>query len=87
MTLKPSAEAVLNLLCARPEGVTSLDCLRARCGSRLAGRVHELRREGYVIRSAYETTPEGARIVRYFIDRSEPAIAAPLRGRQEAWIA
>ena len=63
--MKPSAEAVLDLLRERPGGVTSLDALKAGCGSRLAGRVHELRGEGHVIRSEWETTDKGARVARY----------------------
>ena len=78
--MKPSAEAVLRLLEARPEGVTSLDALYAGCGSRLAGRVHELRAEGHDVTSTYETTANGARIVRY---RLAPHRFAPVTGVQE----
>ena len=63
--MKPSAAAVLDLLRMNPAGVTSLEALYAGCGSRLAGRIHELRTEGFDVTSTYETTDKGARICRY----------------------
>jgi hypothetical protein len=63
--MKPATLAVRSLLRRRTEGITSLDALYAGCGSRLAARVAELRHEGYDVTSTYETTENGARIVRY----------------------
>lgn len=78
--MKPSADAVLRLLRARPDGVTFLDALYAGCGSRLSGRVHELRAEGFDVRDSWETTDNGARVKRYrLIERPRPT-----RGVQEA---
>lgn len=79
--MKPSAAAVLQLLRAHPEGVTSLDALYAGCGSRLAGRVHELRADGFDVTSTYVTTDKGARIVRYQLHEQR---FAPTTGEQEA---
>ena len=71
--MKPQTLAVRSLLRRHPEGVTSLDALYANCGSRLAARVAELRREGYDVTSTYENTPNGARIVRHrLIERPVP---------------
>jgi hypothetical protein len=81
--VKPSAAAVLDLLRAHPEGVTSLEAPYAGCGSRLAGRIHELRRDGHDVRSAYVTTDNGARIVRYSLVAPRPE---PTSGVQEAWL-
>lgn len=81
--MKPSAEAVLALLRNRPAGITSLDALVAGCGSRLAGRVFELREAGHDITSTYESTPKGARVVRYRLADSRPM---PMTGTQEAWL-
>ncbi len=79
--MKPGTEAVLALLRARGDGVTSLEALRAGCGSRLAARIAELRAEGHDIRSIYVTATDGQRVVRYRLER--PALR-PLTGTQEA---
>lgn len=81
--MKPQTRLVLSLLRSDPEGITSLDALYAGCGSRLAGRVHELRAAGYDVRTAWETTDNGARIARYVL---VPARPVPTTGTQTgAW--
>ena len=47
--MKPSTATVLALLRDHPEGLTQLQCLHQGGGFRLAGRVHELRADGYRI--------------------------------------
>jgi hypothetical protein len=82
--VKPSAVAVLAELRARGDsGLTWLEALHAGLGSRLSGRVLELREAGHEISSTYETvvTSTGsARVVRYrLVER--PAYA-PTTGTQ-----
>lgn len=77
--MKPQTAAVRSLLRRRPDGITSLDALYAGCGSRLAARVAELRHAGYDVTSTYETTDNGARVVRYRLVEHTPA---PVTGVQ-----
>ena len=66
--MKPSAALVLDLLRQRgPDGATALEALRAGAGDSLAQRVHELKAEGVQIAEAFETTPNGARVKRWFL--------------------
>jgi hypothetical protein len=81
--LKPSASLTLRLLREHPAGLTQLEVLALGGGDSLAQRVHELRAEGFDIRSAYETTPRGARICRYSVHEPAPQ-PVPLRGVQVA---
>jgi hypothetical protein len=48
-------------------GLTSLEALRYVGSSRLAARIYELRRSGYVIDEQSERTPKGARVSRYIL--------------------
>lgn len=52
--MKPQTAAVLRLLRERPQGITAIDALAAVGSFRLAARVWELRRAGYVIKSKPE---------------------------------
>ena len=71
--LKPSADAVLRVLRERgAHGATDRDGLLYAHTSRMAARVHELRRMGYRITTTYETK-RGVRYARY---RLEEGIAA-----------
>lgn len=63
--MKPQTRLVLSLLRSEPDGITSLEALYAGCGSRLAARVIELRREGFDVETTWFTTPGGARVARY----------------------
>lgn len=66
--MKPQVVALLAELRARgDEGITSLEAMRAGCGSRLAARVAELRSEGYLVTSELVRTDAGARVARYRI--------------------
>lgn len=46
-------DIVLSMLRARPDGITALDALREAGCFRLAARIHELRRMGESIHTAY----------------------------------
>ena len=76
--MKASAEAVLRLLRSRPDGVTRLETIYARCGSNLPARVLELKSAGYDVRDEWETTEAGARIKRYRLVEHR----APMTGTQ-----
>jgi len=80
--VKASAEAVLALLRAHPEGITSMDALGAGCGDRLAARIHEIKAEGHRIADEWRTTPNGARIKAY---RLAPPRPEPTTGTQLGW--
>jgi hypothetical protein len=80
--VKPSAESVLTLLRAHPEGITAMDALGAGCGDRLAARILEVKAAGNRITDRWETTPNGARIKRYAL---VPARPVPTSGVQESF--
>lgn len=63
--MKPSTAATLALLRERPAGITAIDALSAIGSFRLAGRIHELRADGYAIEADWLTTPSGKRVCRY----------------------
>jgi hypothetical protein len=52
--VKPSSAAVLRFLRSHPEGLTSQIAFRAHLGTRLSGRIFDLRAEGFDIRSEWE---------------------------------
>ena len=53
-------------LAKRPEGVTSLEALHGGAGSRLAANILKLKRKGHTFRDAWEVTPKGSRVKRYW---------------------
>lgn len=63
--MKPGTRAVLDLLRAKPEGVTALDALDEVGSFRLGARVYELRELGYPVETDWITTPSKKRIARY----------------------
>ena len=76
--LKPSADRVLAVLEAHPEGITQMDALLVHgCGDSLAQRVHELRQAGVAVMDSWETTANGARIKRYAL-RGERRAGQPV---------
>lgn len=74
--MKPQNAAILRLLRERPNGITALDALGEVASFRLAGRIHELRAEGFEIDSLSETSREGKRFARYVLlrDRDEQLV-------------
>lgn len=62
--MKNSTKIVLALLHLNPDGITSLDAWKMGGGSRLSGRIHELRQAGYPVTDEWETV-DGARFKRY----------------------
>lgn len=73
--VKPQNVAVLRLLRERPNGITALDALGEVATFRLAGRIHELRGEGFAIDAVLETTTSGKRISRYTLrERDEQMV-------------
>ena len=82
--MKPSALLVLELLRQRgPDGATALEALRAGAGDSLAQRVHELKAEGVQIAEAFETTPNGARVKRWFLAAEPVRYGRPLSKPRE----
>ena len=77
--MKPSAEAVIELLRRHPDGITAMEALGAGCGDSLAQRIHEIRAEGHRVVDTWETTANGARIKRYRLLAPPPV---PVRGVQ-----
>lgn len=66
--MKPQTEDILLLLIERGErGVTALDALREVGSLRLAARIDELKRDGLIVESRSERTPNGKRISRYIL--------------------
>ncbi len=63
--------AVLHLLKVRPEGITALDALRMVGSFRLASRIHDLKRAGYVIDREMVKLDNGKRIARYTLGMSQ----------------
>jgi hypothetical protein len=66
--VKASALLAVRLLEEHPEGLTRLDAIRGGVGN-MPARVLEAKAEGYVIHDEWETTPNGARIKRWFLIR------------------
>ena len=58
-------DRILELLLARPEGITALDALEHVGCFRLAARIKDLRDAGNPIESHDVTLPNGKRISRY----------------------
>ena len=74
--MKNSTKIVLALLHLNPDGITSLDAWKMGGGSRLSGRILELRQAGYPIETEWVTTPNRARIARYkLVDATEQMVA------------
>jgi biotin operon repressor len=72
--------AVLRLLQTMPAGVTALDALRLVGSFRLASRIHDLKRAGYVIDREMVKLDNGKRIARYTLGVSQTAwVGAQLR--------
>ena len=70
--MKPSNVAVLALLRAHPEGVTTLQALDAVGCFRLGARIHDLKTQhGFVIDSELVTLISGKRVARYAL-REKP---------------
>lgn len=63
-------EAALSLS-KRPEGVTGLEGLHSGTGIRLADCIYQLKKKGHHFREAWEVTPHGQRVKRYWWDRWE----------------
>ena len=70
--MKPSNVAVLALLRAHPEGVTTLQALDAVGCFRLGARIHDLKtKHGFFIDSELVTLISGKRVARYAL-REKP---------------
>lgn len=63
--MKPGTARVLDLLRARPHGVTAIDALSSAGSFRLAARVAELREAGYTVETELIRTGSGKRIASY----------------------
>ena len=72
--MKPGVALVLEQLRLRGgAGLTSLEALRAGCGSRLAARVADLKAEGFDVSAELVRVESGARVARYVLhERVEP---------------
>lgn len=68
--LNSQSQAVLAQLKAGRR-ITQLDALDELGCARLAARIHELREAGHAIKSESVTTPSGARIAEYRLERPE----------------
>ena len=73
--MKPSSRAVLAFLRSHPEGLTSQIAFHAHLGTRLSGRIFDLREAGLTIRTEWETDGR-ARWARYFLDEKPEQLAA-----------
>ena len=72
LPVKPQNVAVLALLRAHPEGVTTLQALDAVGCFRLGARIHDLKtKHGFVIDSELVTLISGKRVARYAL-REKP---------------
>lgn len=70
MNADTQAAVILSMLKSRPEGITSLDALKA-CGTmRLAARISDLKAMGHEIESVMVTLPNGKRVARYRLLRN-----------------
>lgn len=65
MNVDSQTEIILGMLRAHPEGITSLDALRA-CGTmRLAARISDLKARGHDITTEMVKLDNGKRVARY----------------------
>ena len=65
MNADTQAAVILQMLRENPQGITSLDALRA-CGTlRLAARISDLKAAGHEIESVMVTLENGKRVARY----------------------
>lgn len=74
--MKPSAVRVLAYM-ATHDGITELDAVRAHLGTRLSGRIFDIKAAGYSVRDEWESF-EGARYKRYYLVREPVQMVAGL---------
>jgi hypothetical protein len=80
--VKPATRQVLDFLRVRgADGASEAEIQSATAIRSGAQRVHELRRDGYVIETVYERSPIGARFARFVL--LERPTFRPVSGVQE----